>query len=156
MNVGSIARIRPDQVPEGLVDQLQDRLRYGLPQTLAIELVEIGYGRLVLQMTVAEKHLAVNGYLHAGSVVTLADTSCGFGCISHLPEGAHNFTTIELKSNFLGTATSGVLRSEAELRHAGRSTQVWDATVRTEKGKTVALFRCTQMILYPKDDRMTR
>ncbi len=140
----------PDRVPEGLVERLQDRLRYGLPQNLGIEFVEIAYGRLVLQMAVTEKHLAVNGYMHAGAVVTLADTSTGFGCIAHLPEGAVNFTTVELKSNFLGTATQGILRSEAELRHAGRSTQVWDATVRTDAGKTVALFRCTQIILYAK------
>jgi uncharacterized protein (TIGR00369 family) len=136
--------VRPD-----LIQRLQERLQYGLPQTLGIELDTLEYGRLRLHMQVTERHLAVNGYLHAGSVVTLADTSCGFGCIAHLPDGALNFTTVELKSNFVGTITDGVVYSEAELRHAGRSTQVWDATVRSETGKTLALFRCTQMILYP-------
>ncbi|MBI1293490.1 hotdog fold thioesterase [bacterium] len=129
---------------------LHERLHYGLPQTLGIELVSLAYGRLVMRMTVTEHHLAVNGYLHAGSVVTLADTACGFGCIAHLPEDAANFTTAEVKSNFLGTVTEGVVISEAELRHAGRSTQVWDATVCSESGKTLALFRCTQMILYKR------
>jgi len=133
-----------------LREKLSERLNYGLPQTLGLELVELGSGRLVMQMNVAAKHLAVNGYLHAGSVVTLADTSCGFGCIAHLPSDAINFTTVELKSNFLGTATDGRLLSTAELRHAGRSTQIWDATVQTDAGKVIALFRCTQMILYPK------
>ena len=99
-------------------------------------------------MTLTESHMATNGYLHAGAVVTLADTSCGFGCISHLPEGATNFTTIELKSNFLRTTTRGTIRSEAKLVHAGRRTQVWDATVTDEEGRTLALFRCTQMLIY--------
>lgn len=150
MTLPRLSSEHPEQIPDGLVQQLQQRLRYGLPQTLGIELVELAYGRLVLQMQVQEKHLAVNGYLHAGAVVTLADTSAGFGCFAHLPQGAMNFTTIELKSNFLGTATQGLLHSEAELRHAGRTTQVWDATVRSAAGKTVALFRCTQMLLYPR------
>ncbi|MCB0113852.1 MAG: PaaI family thioesterase [Caldilineaceae bacterium] len=146
-----VARLRPEQAasPE-LLSLLHERLRYGLPQTLGLELVSLDYGRLVMRMTVTERHLAVNGYLHAGSVVTLADTSCGFGCIAHLPDDAANFTTAEVKSNFLGTVTEGVVISEAELRHAGRSTQVWDATVRDENGKALALFRCTQMILYRK------
>lgn len=147
----SFAPLRPEQTasPE-LLALLHERLRYGLPQTLGIELVSLDYGRLVMRMTVTERHLAVNGYLHAGSVVTLADTTCGFGCIAHLPEDAANFTTAEVKSNFLGTVTEGGVISEAELRHAGRSTQVWDATVRSENGKTMALFRCTQMVLYKR------
>jgi uncharacterized protein (TIGR00369 family) len=138
----------PDQVT-ALIEQLRQRLAYGLPQTLSLELETLEPGRLVMGMTLAAKHLAVNGYLHAGSVVSLADTSCGFGCIAHLPAAAFNFTTVELKSNFLGTATEGRVRSEAILQHAGRSTQIWDATVRAEAtGRPIALFRCTQMVLY--------
>lgn len=133
-----------------LWQRMQERLNYGLPQTLGLELVALEQGLLRMRMNVTEQHLAVNGYLHAGSVVTLADTSCGFGCIAHLPEGAHNFTTVELKCNFMGTVTAGNVESEAELRHSGRSTQIWDATVRDENGKTLAIFRCTQMILYPR------
>lgn len=93
--------------------------------------------------------MAANGFLHAGTVVTLADTACGFGCIASLPEGAHSFTTVELKSNFLRTATAGRLEARATLVHGGRRTQVWDATVVDSDGHTLALFRCTQMLLYP-------
>jgi uncharacterized protein (TIGR00369 family) len=93
--------------------------------------------------------LAPNGFLHAGSVVTLADTACGCACIASLPEGAASFTTIELKSNHLGTARDGVIECVASAVHLGRTTQVWDAVVTEQgSGKTIALFRCTQMILY--------
>lgn len=95
-------------------------------------------------------HLAPNGYLHGGTVVALADTCCGFGALASLPEGAESFTTIELKTNFLGTAREGTVYCEARLAHGGRSTQVWDAEVKNEAGRTVALFRCTQMVLYPR------
>jgi uncharacterized protein (TIGR00369 family) len=85
------------------------------------------------------------------SSVTLADTACGFGCVANLPEGAQNFTTIELKSNHLGTAREGTIAVSARMVHGGRTTQVWDATVTNKAtGKAIALFRCTQMILYPK------
>jgi uncharacterized protein (TIGR00369 family) len=67
----------------------------------------------------------------------------------NLPQGAHSFTTIELKSNHLSTARDGRLECIAKPVHLGRTTQVWDATV-TAAGKTIALFRCTQMVLWPK------
>ena len=95
--------------------------------------------------------MAPNGYLHAATVIALADTSCGYGTFVNLPEGTECFTTIELKSNFLGTKREGAIRCEATLAHGGRTTQVWDATVADEEsGKPIALFRCTQMILYPR------
>ena len=84
----------------------------------------------------------------AAAVVGLADTSCGYGCFVNLPEGGESFTTIELKSNFIGTVRSGAITCEAIMVHGGKQTQVWDATVADEAtGKTIALFRCSQMIL---------
>lgn len=94
--------------------------------------------------------MAPNGYLHAATIVALADTSRGYGCFVSLPEGAEGFTTVELKSNFLGAKHEGVIECEATLAHGGRTTQVWDATD-ADGGKAIALFRCTQMILYPRD-----
>ncbi len=122
-----------------------------LPGLLGIELVEVTPEGIVAQMTVRRDLLAPNGYLHAGSVVGLADTACGYGTLLHLPEGAETFTTIELKSNFLGTAREGLLRCEATLVHGGRTTQVWDARVlHADTGRVIALFRCTQYLLYPR------
>ncbi|MCC6167187.1 MAG: PaaI family thioesterase [Caldilineaceae bacterium] len=136
--------------PSELYTRLNTRLQDGLPGLLGLELVEARPGFLTMQVTIRPHHLAANGYLHAGSVVTLADTACGFGCLASLPEGAHNFTTIELKSNFLRTAISGQLRATATLVHGGRRTQVWDAAVIDQDERTLALFRCTQMLLYPE------
>lgn len=102
-------------------------------------------------LAVAPQLMATNGFLHAGSVVTLADTCCGYGCVANLPQGASSFTTVELKSNHLGTAREGHVDCVARPAHLGRTTQVWDAVVtHRETGKTIALFRCTQMLLYPK------
>jgi 1,4-dihydroxy-2-naphthoyl-CoA hydrolase len=121
-----------------------------LPGYLGIEITRVGQGELAARLPVTQQLLAPNGYLHAGSVVTLADTAAGCACLANLPEGATSFTTIELKSNHLGTARDGVIECVASAVHLGRTTQVWDAVVKVAgSGKTIALFRCTQMILYP-------
>lgn len=121
------------------------------PGLIGFRVVEAGPGRLVARLDVREDLLAPNGYLHAATVVGLADTACGYGCRTMLPEGASGFTTVELKSNFLGTALSGTLEAEAVAIHSGRTTQVWDATVRhIDSDRTIALFRCTQLVLWPK------
>lgn len=130
-------------------EDFNQRGAQALPGHLGIVIIEVQAGRVRATLDVKQHLMAPNGYLHAGSVVTLADTASGYGCIASLPEGASGFTTIELKSNHLGTALGGQIECVATLAHAGRTTQVWDAIV-THKGKTIALFRCTQMILYPK------
>jgi 1,4-dihydroxy-2-naphthoyl-CoA hydrolase len=122
-----------------------------LPGYMGIQFTEAAGTEMCAEIKLKDVHLAPNGYLHAGTVVTLADTCCGYGCFANLPEGASGFTTVELKSNHLGTALEGTIVSRAKAVHLGRTTQVWDAVVsHKETGKTIALFRCTQMILYPK------
>lgn len=121
---------------------------------MGVEVVEISAEAVRARLTLGGHHMAPNGFLHAGTVVTLADSCCGVGTMNNLPEGATGFTTIELKSNFLGTALEGEIACVAERVHAGRTTQVWDAQVTAEggpnAGRTIALFRCTQMVLYPR------
>jgi uncharacterized protein (TIGR00369 family) len=130
---------------------LEERAKIGLPGLLGLRVLRLTEGEVVMRAQVQPKMLAPNGYLHAASVIALADTACGFACIAHLPPGAVNFTTLELKTNFLGTVTEGTIDAVARSAHLGRTTQVWDATVTAvESGKTLALFRCTQMVLWPK------
>lgn len=132
-------------------DQFNQRSVGKLPGHIGVVITHIGAGEVRAELPIKPFVIAPNGYLHAGSVVTLADTSCGCGCVANLPEGATGFTTIELKSNHLGTARDGIIDCVATAAHRGRTTQVWDATVtHRETGKTIALFRCTQMVLYPK------
>ncbi|TFW01142.1 PaaI family thioesterase [Oxalobacteraceae bacterium OM1] len=122
-----------------------------LPGHLGIRITQLEKSHVHAELEVKHALLAPNGFLHAGTVVTLADTACGYACMAHLPEGAESFTTIELKSNFMGTAREGTVTAEAMPVHMGRNTQVWDAVVRhRQTNKLMATFRCTQMILYPK------
>jgi uncharacterized protein (TIGR00369 family) len=102
-------------------------------------------------------HLAPNDFLHAATVIAIADSCAGMGCLASLPEEAGGFTTIELKTNFLGTAVEGALRCEARMVHGGGRTQVWDSTVKREDDdRVIALFRCTQFLLPAQDPRTQR
>jgi 1,4-dihydroxy-2-naphthoyl-CoA hydrolase len=132
------------------LEQMNDRLPGTLPGYLGIEILKIDGGHVDARLPIRPELLAPNGFLHAATVVALADTACGFGAAANLPAGARGFTTIELKTNFLGTAHEGTLTCEATLMHGGRTTQVWDARVLNPDGQVIALFRCTQMVLYPR------
>ncbi|MBN8453031.1 PaaI family thioesterase [Accumulibacter sp.] len=121
-----------------------------LPGWFGIEVVRVEPGRLSARLPIRSEMLAPNGFLHAATIVALADTSAGYATIAHQPTGADGFTTVELKTNFLGTLTEGVLLCEVTAAHCGRTTQVWDAVVSSEDGRRLALFRCTQMILWSR------
>jgi 1,4-dihydroxy-2-naphthoyl-CoA hydrolase len=143
------------------VDALRERMSAAmegrLPGLFGVELLAIGHGAVETRLELKEEHLAPNDFLHAGTVITLADTSAGMGCLASLPEGAMGFTTVELKTNFLATARDGALRCSAQLVHGGSRTQVWDATVsREEDERAIALFRCTQFLLHGDDNRTDR
>lgn len=133
------------------VGQLTERQRGTLADHLGLEWEEARSGFIRGRFDVKPHHMAANGFLHAASIIALADSACGYGCVLSKPDEAAGFTTIELKSNFLGTARDGAVSCVAQLTHGGRTTQVWDAIVSDERtAKTIALFRCTQMLLYPK------
>ena len=129
-----------------------------LPGLFGLELLAIEPGSAEARMDVRPDFLAPNDFLHAGAVVTLADSACGMGCGASLPDGVGGFTTIELKSNFLRSARAGEgLHCRATMTHSGRTTQVWDAVVTRESdGKDLALFRCTQYLLPESDERTAR
>jgi 1,4-dihydroxy-2-naphthoyl-CoA hydrolase len=125
-----------------------------LPGLVGVEIVTVSREFVESRMAVRRETMAPNGFLHAASVIALADTSCGYGCIATLPEGATGFTTVELKANFLGTAREGYIACRATPMHLGRTTQVWDAVVTNEASAArIALFRCTQMVLWQNPSR---
>ena len=137
--------------PEMTAEAFNGRGAGHLPGLVGIQVLRVAPENLESRLEVRRELLAPNGFLHAASVIALADTSCGYACVANLPQGASGFTTIELKSNFLGTALDGAIFCRATPAHLGRTTQVWDAVVTIEgTEKRIALFRCTQMVLWPK------
>ncbi|RJF73542.1 PaaI family thioesterase [Deinococcus cavernae] len=142
----------PQPIPT--LDELNARNAGYLPGLIGLKFTHVERTVLRSELTLRPELLAPNGFLHAAAIIALADTTAGYGTRLLLPDGA-NFTTIELKSNHLGTAREGTITCEARNVHAGRSTQVWDAEVRSPEGKIIALFRCTQAVLSPRSDERT-
>lgn len=137
------------------IQELNERSGENLPGLMGVEMLELSEGSLKSRMQLRKVHFAPNTYLHAASVIALADTTCGYATVAHLPEGALSFTTIELKSNHLGTVRGegSIIHCTATAQHLGGNTQVWDAVVTdAATHKKIALFRCTQMVLWPKKD----
>jgi uncharacterized protein (TIGR00369 family) len=123
-----------------------------LPDQLGLEMVSTDPDHLAARLLVRPSVLAPHGMVHGGTFVALADTLCGYGCIVNLPPGAAGFVTVELKNNFLGSASDGVLLCDARPLHLGRTTQVWDAEITHDRSlRLLAQFRCTQMVMWPKE-----
>ena len=141
-----MSSFRPELTPE----VFNGRSRGHLPGLLGLQILTMSAEGVESRLEVRKDHMAPNGFLHAAAVIALADTSCGYGCVAQLPQGASGFTTLELKANFLGTARDGAIICRARPVHLGRSTQVWDAEVSVEGAqRRIATFRCTQMVLWP-------
>jgi len=142
-----MSSFRPELTPE----VFNDRSAGHLPGLVGLRILTMSPQVVESRLEVRRELMAPNGFLHAATVIALADTSCGYGCVALLPQGASGFTTLELKANFFGTTREGAIACRATPVHLGRTTQVWDALVTVEgSDKRIALFRCTQMVLWPK------
>jgi uncharacterized protein (TIGR00369 family) len=132
-------------------EELERRSRGTFPGMVGLQVVRVEEGAVSMRLVLRPEHLAPNGFLHGAVVVAIADTACGYGTVAHLPQGATNFTTVELKTNYVGTVREGAIVCTATPVHMGRSTQVWDAVVHVEADdRRIALFRCTQLVLWPR------
>ena len=122
------------------------------PGIVGVEILSCEAHEVTGRLDVGEEVVAGTGFLWAPVIVTLADWLCAAGTPRNMKEGAESFTTVELKTNFMGTVRQGgAIFGRARPVHVGRTTQVWDVEVSNEAtGRTIALFRCTQMILYPR------
>lgn len=142
-----MSSFRPELTPE----VFNGRSAGHLPGLVGLQILQMTPQGVDSRLAVREDLMAPNGFLHAATVIALADTSCGYGCVALLPQGASGFTTLELKANFLGTTREGAIACRATPVHLGRTTQVWDAVVSIEGAdRKIATFRCTQMVLWPK------
>jgi len=133
---------------EDSVRRLNDFARDRHPGMVGVEVLTAEPREVTGRLDVTRELVAGTGFLWAPVVITLADWLCACGTGANLAEG-ESFTTIELKTNFLGTVREGgAIRGRATPAHLGRMTQVWDVEVQDEATKRpIALFRCTQMVL---------
>jgi 1,4-dihydroxy-2-naphthoyl-CoA hydrolase len=117
-----------------------------LPAHLGMRFVETNRDRVVAELEIHDHLRNVNGVLHGGALMALADAAGGTAALLNLPEGAGT-ATIESKTNFFASGKSGTLRAETTPLHKGRSTTVWQTRVTDESGKLLSLTIQTQAVL---------
>jgi 1,4-dihydroxy-2-naphthoyl-CoA hydrolase len=112
-----MSSFRPELTPE----VFNDRSAGHLPGLVGLRILTITPQGVESRLEVRREVMAPNGFLHAATVIALADTSCGYGCVALLPQGASGFTTLELKANFVGTTREGAIACRATPVHLGRT-----------------------------------
>jgi 1,4-dihydroxy-2-naphthoyl-CoA hydrolase len=118
-----------------------------LAKTLGIELTVAGKDRVVGQLTVREEITTGGHILHGGAYMAFADSLGAIGAVLNLREGTRT-TTLESKTNFLGSAKAGeTITGEATPLHVGRRSSVWQTRITNADGKLLALVTQTQMTL---------
>ncbi len=134
------------------IDVLQKTMDGLFGERLGVRLVEATNDRLVGEMDVEEHHCTTPGVLHGGAAMAMADTLGAYATAIQLPPGART-TTIESKTNFFAAVRSGTtLRGECLPLHRGRSTMVWQTTLRNAEGAVAAIVTQTQIVIPAKPD----
>jgi 1,4-dihydroxy-2-naphthoyl-CoA hydrolase len=144
-------RFERAEMTESRADSLNEFASRKHPGMVGVEILSCEPEAVTGQLVVTEEVVAGTGFLWAPVVITLADWLCAAGTPLHFPVDVDaSFTTIELKTNFIGSARAGeTISGRAIPAHVGRTTQVWDVEVKNDsRDRVIALFRCTQMILY--------
>jgi uncharacterized protein (TIGR00369 family) len=130
-----------------IAERMQKLIEGLFPGTMGVEIREAGQEKVVASLLVRPDLCTTGGVCHGGALMAFADTVGAIGTVMNLPAGART-TTIESKTNFMGPAPANTrITAEAVPLHRGRTTQVWQTSIRSEAGKLVAVVTQTQMVL---------
>jgi 1,4-dihydroxy-2-naphthoyl-CoA hydrolase len=122
-----------------------------MARNLGVRLLKVTKKRIVAEMPVEEKHLNRSGRVNGGALMAFADLLGATGTVANLPPG-HRTTTLESKTNFFAAGVGPVLSAVSKPLHIGRTTMVWQTTIRNPDRKLVAVVTQTQIVL-PGDRR---
>ena len=104
--------------------------------------------RVVARMQVRPDLCTLNHVIHGGALMAFADSVGAAATVINLPDDAKGTTTLESKTNFLGSAHVGeTITGEATPLHVGRRSSVWQTRITNAGGKLLALVTQTQLTL---------
>jgi uncharacterized protein (TIGR00369 family) len=121
-------------------------LRGGMAKNLGVRLLTVSRKKVTAEMPVARKHLNRSGRVNGGALMAFADVLGATGTVANLPPG-HRTTTLESKTNFFAAGEGPVLKAVSRPLHIGRTTMVWQTTIRNGDRRLVAIVTQTQMVL---------
>jgi 1,4-dihydroxy-2-naphthoyl-CoA hydrolase len=120
--------------------------RGGMAQNLGVRLISVTKKLVRAEMPVEDKHLNRSGRVNGGALMAFADLLGATGTVANLPPG-HRTTTLESKTNFFAAGVGPVLSAVSKPLHIGRTTMVWQTTIRNPDRKLVAVVTQTQIVL---------
>jgi 1,4-dihydroxy-2-naphthoyl-CoA hydrolase len=136
---------RTQAVPESPV------MQGGMARALGMRLVSLTKKQVVAEMDVTPLHLNRSGRVSGGAIMAFADVVGATGAVFNLPPG-HRSGTIESKSNFFAAGKGPVLKAVSIPLHFGRTTTVWQTTVKNADGKVAAIVTQTQIVIPRKSE----
>lgn len=129
------------------LDSLQDWLAPLFPGQMGVRLLALEPERVVAELEVRPDLCTSGGILHGGACMAFADTLGAIGTILNMPQGKRT-TTTDSSTKFIGAAkVNTTVRAECVALHRGRTTMVWQTTIRSAQGKLCAVVTQTQLIL---------
>jgi len=123
----------------------------GMPRALGVRLVSVGKKRVVAEMPVKPMHVNRGGRVNGGAIMAFGDICGAVGAVANMPPG-HRGGTIESKTNFFAAGQAPVLKAVSIPLHVGRTTSVWQTTIRNADRRLVAVVTQTQISLPAKGD----
>jgi 1,4-dihydroxy-2-naphthoyl-CoA hydrolase len=140
------ARTRPADSTEARLQRARELFYHGLPRLMGVEPREVSAERVTATLRVQPMHLNRNGRVGGGVLMAMADVMGAVGAVANRPPG-YSGGTIESKTNFLAAAVGPELSAQSIPLHTGRTTSVWQTTIRNADGRTVAIVTQTQIAL---------
>jgi uncharacterized protein (TIGR00369 family) len=129
------------------VEQIQQILEPLFPGLMGVRLVTLEPDRVVAELPVRADLCTAGGILHGGAYMAFADTLGAVGTIINLPQGKRT-TTTDSSTKFIGGArVDTTVVGESVALHRGRTTMVWQTTIRSAEGKLCAVVTQTQLVL---------
>jgi len=125
-------------------------MQNGVARTLGMRILSMSKKKIVAEMPIDERHMNRNGRVNGGALMAFADAMGAVGTVYNLPPG-HLTTTLESKTNFFVAGAGPVIKGESRPLHLGRSTNVWQTTLKNADGRVVAIVTQTQMVLAPRE-----
>jgi 1,4-dihydroxy-2-naphthoyl-CoA hydrolase len=127
---------------------VQERLAPLFPGLMGIEVTEVGAERVRATLAVRPDLCTTGGILHGGALMAFADTLGAIGTVANLPREGKRTTTTDSSTKFIGSAKVGsVVSGECVALHRGRTTMVWQTTVRSAEGRLCGVVTQTQLVM---------
>jgi uncharacterized protein (TIGR00369 family) len=129
------------------IQAMQQRLAPLFPGLMGVRIVSLAPDRVLAEMSVRAELCTAGGILHGGAYMAFADTLGAVGTVINLGAGKRTTTTDSSTKFIAGAKLGSTVFGESIALHRGRTTQVWQTSIRNADGKLCAVVTQTQLIL---------